>query len=337
MESFFSSPQRIASLKRKCPPPLNDRKRQFLQPDKEKTSIKIIGECGLNPTCFHYPHNVALDRYGNMFIADSGNNQIRILDRHGQFPSDLSFFVGTLMRENTTAEGEFDYPTGVAVDSQRHLIVADMNNHRIQVFQLSPASRDERTLRQRDQTFQFLRSFGQKGSKTGQFLYPTSVAVDAFDNILVVDHQNNRIQVFNSNGIFLHSFGQKGCGDGEFSGPSAIAINSNGHILVSDTFNNRIQIFDASRKFLVKFGQKGYGDGDFHRPDGITIDPHNNDIIVVDHGNNRIQIFDAAGKFLSKFGQIGYEPGKFLYPNGIAIASGRLIVVDTYNHRIQII
>lgn len=60
--------------------------------------------------------------------------------------------------------GQFDRPAGVAVDGLGRIVVADKDNHRIQIF-----------------TFEgvFLLKFGEKGSKPGQFNYPWDVATDA--------------------------------------------------------------------------------------------------------------------------------------------------------------
>jgi NHL repeat len=66
--------------------------------------------------------------------------------------------------EQGCSPGQFDRPAGVAVDTLGRIVVADKDNHRIQIF-----------------TFEgvFLLKFGEKGSKPGQFNYPWDVATDS--------------------------------------------------------------------------------------------------------------------------------------------------------------
>ena len=61
--------------------------------------------------------------------------------------------------------------------------------------------------------------------------------------IYVADSGNNRIQMFNSEGVFQRGFGRWGQGEGEFKGLEGIAVNSKGQILVADRENHRVQIF----------------------------------------------------------------------------------------------
>ena len=93
---------------------------------------------------------------------------------------------------NLSADGQFEYPNGVAYDpNNNRIIVADTGNSRIQVF---------------DSNGNFLRKFGKFGFDDGQFRYPSGVAYDPNNNrIIVADFYNYRIQVFNSNSNFYLS------------------------------------------------------------------------------------------------------------------------------------
>ena len=63
-------------------------------------------------------------------------------------------------------------------------------------------------------------------------------------HLLVCDHFNHRVQVFELNGKFVGKFGKQGRNVGEFEYPVSVALLSNGQIVVSDCWNHRIQIFD---------------------------------------------------------------------------------------------
>ena len=85
--------------------------------------------------------------------------------------------------------------------------------------------------------------FGKKGSKDGELLRPTGVAVSCEGNIIVADRDNHRIQIFTCDGKFLHKFGCKGCSDGQLNDPHGLAVTKDGCIVVADFRNNRVQVF----------------------------------------------------------------------------------------------
>jgi len=179
-------------------------------------------------------------------------------------------------------------------------------------------------------------TFGSKGNKNGQFRNPFQITTNSKGNILVCDFNNNRIQIFDSEGNFISKFGSLGNQNGQFHGPHGITINSKGNIIVCDTYNNRIQVFDSEGQFLSTFGSTGNENGQFKNSIGICVDK-NDRIYVCDNLNHRIQIFDSEGKFISTFGSNGSENGQFNHPIGITINSkGNIIVCDMSNNRIQI-
>ena len=108
------------------------------------------------------------------------------LDRVQKFMSDGTFLLawGTNGRE----PGEFDAPTGLAVDAQGRIFVADFYNHRIQVF---------------DRAGSLIELFGSEGAGDGQLHYPTDAAIDSEGNIYVADAYNHRVQKWASDGSFL--------------------------------------------------------------------------------------------------------------------------------------
>ena len=217
--------------------------------------------------------------------------------------------------------GQFNQPTGVAVDSSGNIYVADNTNHRIQIF--NP-----------DGTFQS--TFGSIGSTPGQFNQPARVAVDSSGNIYVADRNNDRIQIFNPDGTFQSTFGSRGSTPGQFIGPFGVTIDSADNIYVADSIVARIQIFNPDTTFQSTFGSFGSTPGQFINPFDVAIDSADN-IYVADRDNARIQIFNPDTTFQSTFGSIGSTPGQFNQPTGVAVdSSGNIYVADTTNHRIQV-
>ncbi|MBU0702061.1 SMP-30/gluconolactonase/LRE family protein, partial [bacterium] len=258
-----------------------------------------------------YPHGVAVDLSGNLYVADTKNDRIQKFNPSGDFITKWS---------NGTDDGQFHYPDEVAVDSSGNVYVADTGNNRIQKF---------------DSSGGFTTKWGCFGSGDGQFNYPRGVIVDSSDNLYVADIDNNRIQKFDSSGNFIIKWGKYGTGDGQFDCPAEVAVDSFGNVYVADYYNNRIQKFNSSGSFITKWGNNGTGDGQFNKPYGIAVDSSDN-VYVTDSRNHRIQKFDSGGSFITTWGSEGTGDGQFAYPTGIAVDSfGNVYVADIFNNRIQ--
>ena len=74
-------------------------------------------------------------------------------------------------------------------DKKNRVIVADRDNHRVQIFTVAG---------------EFILVFGEKGARNGQFNYPWDVACNSRDQILVSDTRNHRIQLFSAQGDFVN-------------------------------------------------------------------------------------------------------------------------------------
>jgi dienelactone hydrolase len=118
-----------------------------------------------------------------------------------------------------SANGQFNRPAGVAVDSAGHVYVVDQDNNRVQKF---------------SNTGTFVTAWGSAGNGTGQFRRPTGIAVDAAGQVYVTDCDNDRIQKFDATGTFLAQWGMTGNEAGEFRGPTDIAFDSAGNAYVTD-------------------------------------------------------------------------------------------------------
>jgi len=282
------------------------------------------GEPGLGTGKFRAVRGIAAyDRAERpmIVVADAGADLIRSYTWNMMFIDKWG--------ETGAEPGQFHEPRGVAIDSQGLLIVADAYNHRVQKTAIGTKSLLERPGSP-------LMSFGTRGNGEGQFDTPTGVGVDASGNILVVDTNNHRIQMFNSSGLFIKSWGSRGTGEGAFFMPSYVVTNSKGRIYVSDTGNHRVQVFDGDGHYLATVGGLGGAAGRFKEPKGLAVDAQDN-LWVVDRRNHRLQKFDPEGNPLAIFGTQGAKKGEFSFPEGIAIDSGgRLYITDGLNSRIQV-
>ena len=262
-----------------------------------------------------------------------------------------------------SGEGLLSNPLGVAVTAKDEVVVADNQNHRVQVF---------------DSNGTFLRSFGHRGENAGEFKNPTGIATDKDRNILVSEYHNHRVQILSWEGKHLGSFGGKGSLDSQLLHPWGLSLDSTGNVIVADTDNKLIKIFTPDGKFVMKiggqdsfsypihcvqcgeyfivsdhnehcikvfnrkghfqckFGKEGKGDGEFNHPHFLSV-TQSKHLLVCDGKNNRIQVFEVDGKFLGKFGTNGTKVGEFNDPFSVAVLSNDQIVVsDRNNDRIQI-
>ena len=174
-------------------------------------------------------------------------------------------------------------------------------------------------------------SFGSKGSSVGMFYFPWGVAVNARDEIAVTDHENNRVQIFSSDGNYLKSFGLEGSKNGEFNHPRGIAFHKNGNIFVVDSGNSRIQIFSGEGEFISSFGGSGSLDSLLSYPCGLSVASDGN-IIVADTCNESIKIFSPDGEFLMKIG----GNGAFTLPIHCVQCDRYLIVSDSQEHCLKV-
>jgi DNA-binding beta-propeller fold protein YncE len=218
------------------------------------------------------------------------------------------------------ANGQLDFPEGVAVDGVGNVYVVDSDNDRVQKF---------------SSTGTFLTNWGTLGTGNGQFDSPNGVAVDAVGNVYISDPLNHRVQKFSSSGAFLTKWGALGSGNGQFNSPRGVAVDGVGNVYVVDTLNHRVQKFSSSGAFLTKWGASGSGNGQFSAPNGVAVDGVGN-VYVVDTSNFRVQKFSSAGAFLTKWGTGGSGDSKFRSPRGVTIdAFGNVYVADTDNHQVQ--
>ena len=130
---------------------------------------------------------------------------------------------------------------------------------------------------------------GGQGSIRRRFSWPAGIDIDPYGNVYVADTENNRVQVFDSDGGFRMLI--SGSAAGALKGPEGIALGPEGRIFVADTDNHQIQVFDASGAFIALWGQQGSANGRFGLPRGVAVGG-DGQVYVADSENHRIQVFD---------------------------------------------
>ncbi len=280
-------------------------------------------------------------------------------------PADGVFTVVQTWGSTGSTNGSMTNASGIAVDCNGSVYVADTGNNRIEKFTRNGT---------------FILAWGGVGTNTSMFSSPAGIATDTIGHVYVADTGNNRIQKFSRSGSFLAAWGIYGTNTGELCSPAGVATDAGGNVYVSDTGNNRIQKFTQSGNFTTAWGEYGTTPGRFNSPTGIAVDTEGY-VHVADRYNSRVQKFDAAGNYIcsliteegvslgnlqglasdaasnvyvtdtsrnqvhlfnatgilnATWGGYGTAVGFFNNPKGVAADSDGVYVLDTGNNRVQV-
>lgn len=171
-------------------------------------------------------------------------------------------------------------PTGIVYDHKnKRLYLSDTAKHQVKIISQNGRS---------------VRYFGRRGSRAGEFNFPTYLWLDNRNRLLVTDSLNFRIQLFDSNGKYISEFGRLGDASGNLSRPKGIAADKEGHIFVVDALFNAIQIFNDKGTLMLPVGSQGSELGQFWLPAGIFL-TNNGEIYIADSHNQRVQVLRYVG------------------------------------------
>ena len=183
---------------------------------------------------------------------------------------------------------------------------------------------------------EFISQFGSFGAGDGQFIWPSSLDIDADGNVYVSDENLHRINIYDAGGQFLSRWGEAGPGEGQLQGPSGVAVAPDGNVYVVESGNNRVQKFTKNGEYLGGWGEAGDGEGQFNMPWGVSVD-QSGDVYVADWKNGRVQKFSPNGLFLASFQADAQGLGQLERPTSVAVDSqGDVYVTDWGNHVVQI-
>jgi sugar lactone lactonase YvrE len=167
------------------------------------------------------PTGIAVNKKEKLlYIVDTTGHRVDLYTLEGKKTG--SFGKGGV------SDGEFNYPTHIAVDATGDLYVMDTLNFRVQIF---------------DKAGKFLSAFGGNGTAIGAFIKPKGIAVDREGHIWVSDGVRNSVQVFDRAGRLLLIFGRNGTGAGQFDVPAGLYLDSKDRLYVADSYNYRVQMF----------------------------------------------------------------------------------------------
>ena len=246
---------------------------------------------------FYSPFGVAVDRAGNVYVADSLNSTVRKIAPGGI----VTTLAGTARvggsSDGTGAAARFSQPFGIAADADGHVYVSDATANTIRKIS---AAGVVTTLAGRA---------GAAGSTDGtgaaaRFVVPYGVAVDATGTVFVVDHGNHTIRRITPEGVvttLAGTAGSAGSTDGSgsasrFRYPSGVAVDREGNLFVADTDNHLVRQVSPAGEVTTVGGSGSPGSTDgvgtaarFFNPKGIAADAAGR-IYVADRSNHTVRI-----------------------------------------------
>ncbi len=231
-----------------------------------------------------------------------------------------------------SAANQLDEPNNVVVDANKNLIIADLNNNRIQKWAAGA-------------------SFGTTiaggnglGTGANQFNHTTDVRFDAVGNMYVADFINHRVQKFapgSTTGVTVAGGNGPGAAANQLYAPAGIFVDPAGIVYVADYYNARIQKWlpGATAGITVAGGnQDGAGANQLNMPNDVFVDGAGN-IFVADQSNHRIQKWapGATQGFTVAGGNgQGTAANQLNFPTGIWLdPAGNILIADFLNERVQ--
>jgi DNA-binding beta-propeller fold protein YncE len=142
--------------------------------DAEGALVRTIGKQGQ----FSFPNGVAVDAAGNLYVTDSNNGRLVVLDSSGQ--------ERAIVRRGAAA-GDLGLPRGAAIDDSGRVYVVDTSGQSVKLYHVIGTEAVPPV---------YIGQFGTLGTDDGAFQYPNGVAVDGRARVYITDWRNNRVQVW---------------------------------------------------------------------------------------------------------------------------------------------
>ncbi|MFY9225559.1 MAG: hypothetical protein WAQ98_22975 [Blastocatellia bacterium] len=284
-----------------------------ISPKGEVSTIAGSGELGYSDGAghiakFNNPSGITVDKQGYLYVSDSMNHVIRKITANGEV-----FTIAGIAGKKGCVDGDikkakFSRPSGITIDNEGNLYVADLNNHRIR--KIDPNG-SVSTFAGSEEGYQ------DAIAKEAKFNHPKELAFDSKNNLYVVDMTNRMIRKISITGEVTTVAG--GSDNYEFDYlstpipakncylycPRAILIDKEDNIYLSD--NNLIRKISLVTEEIAIFAGN-FAEGvkeslaktaEFYKIQGLSKDSQGC-IYVSDTGNSRIRKILTPGILTDK-------------------------------------
>jgi hypothetical protein len=302
------------------------------------------------------PSGIAIDIYGNLFIADFGNNRVRKVGVSGIITTIAgSLFSGYAGDGGMATDARLYDPAGVAVDHYGNVFISEYGNNVIRKIDPSGVI----------STYAGNGIIGYSGNggnaTNASFHKPRGICVDTAGNLFIADPQNNVIRKIYTAGIITTVAGNNiggFSGDGgpatiaQLNGPFDVAADAAGNLFIADWNNFRVRKVTTAGTITTVAGNGSPGanvDGGAATnakviPSGIFVDDTGN-VFFSDPVNNLVRKVSTAGiiSTIAGNGTAGYSgdggmatTAELSSPYDVAAnSSGNIFIADELNNRIR--
>jgi sugar lactone lactonase YvrE len=302
------------------------------------------------------PGGLALGSHGELYISDTWNQAVRLVDATGEIRTIAGTGAGGFGGDGGPAtQAKLLFPRGIALDSHGNLYIADTQNQRIRL--VTP-----------DGIISTYAGTGERGyagdggpALSAKLNSPDGIAINAEGVLYLTDSQNNTVRKITPDGVITKVAGQAPVGKpsantaGPFYNPQGIALGPDGSLYVADRGHARICKIDSTGTVTVVAGDgidrglsptEAPGDGgaalqaNIPYPAAVAIDPEGNLLIAA----GKIRRVDRSGIITTILGARLDAPApdngdplqtRMGSPEDIVVDSkGNVYVADTFRHRV---
>lgn len=278
------------------------------------------------------PYDVAVDPYGNVYIADFGNHRVRLVDPRGRIRTVAGTGEQGTNGENVQATAaQLSSPRALAVDEAGNIYVAEFNGHRVRKVSSGVIT---------TMAGSGLAGFSGDGGLASQakLWHPAGLAFDSQGALLIADSRNHCVRRVTPWGMVTTWLGGE-YDDANLNTPTGLATDSAGYIYVAQLGDMLYRFGPMGRSEAVKLddaqGAAGIAD--------VAVDSLGRAYFI--HGDRVRRVDPATGKIETVAGG-GYTlaPGDYgpavdallKAPRGVALdVAGNLYIAESGTHRIR--
>ncbi|KJS85816.1 MAG: hypothetical protein JM58_07735 [Peptococcaceae bacterium BICA1-8] len=252
---------------------------------------------------FNRPRDIVVDSKGNIFVTDTDNHVIRKISQ-----DKVTTFAGIGepgYTDGLPSEAQFNTPSGIVIDKDDNLYVADTLNNIIRKIDSKGIVKTLAGIYSIDGGFR------DGLQKEALFNEPSDLVLDKDNNLYILDSGNQLVRKISGDKVLTlagrrislipdtnYVAGDHVDGNGQnahFNFPKGLDIAEDGTIFIADTWNNRVRVISPDNEVFTLIGTERPGEQDGSRTDASLNGPvdvlySNGQLFISDMWNNSIRV-----------------------------------------------